>query len=217
MGDKLKKMHIQFIHGPNLGDGKHNDTMSNRVGAKRGAKRISRACHTPFAEADRVMKECAYVLQEVVLDDFVIATSTLDDLTERNHELYPTLIAAKAAIKDAKARLKAIGLQPVYNTLLILEFDYCGDPRGLWGMTPTDLMHAFQLGILKYFVKIAIDPLSNELKARLDRLVDELLGQHQCALCGEYPRYNFSKGYSKLTQLTSDEWDGMLFVLLMVL
>ncbi len=78
-------------------------------------------------------------------------------------------------------------------------------------------MHAFQSGILMYLVKMTIDTLSTKRQVALDRLVHKLFHGLRCKEKKEYPRLNFSKGFSKLTMLTSDEWAGKLFVLLLVL
>ena len=91
------------------------------------------------------------------------------------------------------------------------------DPRNIWGANPVDLMHAFQSGILMYLVKMVLDKLSTKKQVELDRLVHRLF---HCLRSNErqtYPRMNFTKGFSKLSMLTSDEWAGKLFVILIIL
>ena len=64
---------------------------------------------------------------------------------------------------------------------------------------------------------MVLDTLPESLQTELDRLVEKLFAKLRSKERGSYPRLNFSKGFSKLTMLTSDEWAGKLFVLLIVL
>ena len=54
-------------------------------------------------------------------------------------------------------------------------------------------------------------------KKRLDDLVDELLGGLRSSEKDQYPCCNFSHGFTNLTMITSDEWAGMMFTLLLVM
>ena len=133
----------------------------------------------------------------------------------RDHQEAQKMLAAAAQkINSAKERLWEAGFQPSMNAFLYSQIEFGLDPRGVWGANPTDLMHAFQSGIVMYIVKMTIDPLTTRLKMELDNLVDRLFGHLRSSEKGEYPRLNFSKGFSKLSNLTSDEWPGKLFVLL---
>lgn len=127
-------------------------------------------------------------------------------------------------LKDAKNGIKMLRLEirkeltahEVENGLEAAGITFGGDPRGIYGATPTDLMHAFQSGIIPYLVRLVIDGLTGGEKDQLDWLVRDLFGGLRSGERSSYPKLTFTK-FSNLTLLTSDEWPGMLFVLLIVL
>ena len=120
-------------------------------------------------------------------------------------------------IEEAKDTLKKHGFHPVRNAFLARCIRFGLDPRNIWGANPTDLMHAFQSGILMYLTKMALDKLGNKKRAQIDRLVERLLGHLRSSDRESFPRYSFTKGFAKVSMITSDEWAGKLFVLLLVL
>ena len=125
-------------------------------------------------------------------------------------------LAAGKLVDRAKQKLKMIGFHPVYNAFLARSIRFGFDPRNIWGATPVDLMHAFQSGILRYLTKMILDKLTPTDKTKLDQLVDQILGSLRSSEKDTFPRFSFTKGYSKLSMITSDEWVGKLFVLLLV-
>jgi len=54
--------------------------------------------------------------------------------------------------------------------------DFGANKRGIFGATPTDLMHAFLEGVIKYLVRIFVDPVSPKNKAVFDFWIDEVFG-----------------------------------------
>ena len=125
---------------------------------------------------------------------------------------------AKETIVMAKEALSRRSFHPARNAFLARCIRFGLDPRNIWGANPIDLMHAFQSGIVMYIVKMTMDSLPNGRKVRLDRLVHKMFHRLRCKEKTEgFPRMSFSKGFSKLTLLTSDEWAGKLFVILLVL
>jgi hypothetical protein len=124
---------------------------------------------------------------------------------------------AKSVVEEAKKKLDKLHFTPVRQAFMARCIRFGLDPRNIWGANPVDLMHAFQSGILMYLVKMVLDKLPTKKQAQLDKLVHKLF---HCLRSNErhtYPRMNFTKGFSKLTMLTSDEWAGKLFVILVVL
>lgn len=124
---------------------------------------------------------------------------------------------AQSTIDKAKKELDDLSFHPVRNAFIARCVRFGLDPRNIWGANPVDLMHAFQSGILLYLVKMSLDNLTQGQKVKLDNLVHKLFHNLRCHEKSNYPRLNFSKGFSKLSLLTSDEWAGKLFVLLLVL
>ena len=60
LGNRLKTVRVRPYLACGIGDGKSADMLSNRVGAHRHAKRISRGCACCHDEADDVEKECNF-------------------------------------------------------------------------------------------------------------------------------------------------------------
>ena len=114
-------------------------------------------------------------------------------------------------------RLAERGLYAVGNAFLEQDISLCYDPEGVFGVQPTDLMHALLSGMLRYLVRMSIDPLSTVEKCQLDKLVVDLVGQLNSSERDRYPRFTFATGFSRLTLITANEWPGMLMVLLIVL
>jgi len=125
---------------------------------------------------------------------------------------------ARHVIEKAKETLNKKSFNPANNAFVDANIRFGLDPRSVWGANPVDLMHAFQSGIVMYIMKMTLDNVGNTNQMLLDRLVDRLFHGLRCKEKREgYPRINFAKGFSKLTMLTSDEWVGKLFVLLLAL
>lgn len=131
--------------------------------------------------------------------------------------LMQTIPIARGIVESRQEMLKKAGFHPVYNAFLARCIRFGLDPRNIWGANPTDLMHAFQSGIMMYLTKMALDKLPPKKKAELDRLVDEILGDLRTSEKDSLPRFNFTKGFTKVSMITSDEWAGKLFVLLIVM
>ena len=120
-------------------------------------------------------------------------------------------------MKDSVTRLlEKCGFHDIANAFTKLKISFGDDERSVFGACPTDPMHAFQSGILMYITKMIVDKLGPKNQTMLDKLVENIMGQLRSSCKEEYPRYNFSKGFSKLSFVTSDEWVGKLFVLLIV-
>ena len=105
----------------------------------------------------------------------------------------------------------------VLNGIVEAGVKFGGSERGIFGATPTDLMHCFQSGLIPYLVKGVVASLTPAKKRELDYLVDSLMGKLRSGEKKDYPKCSFSKQFTNLTLLTSDEWPGMLFTLLIVL
>jgi hypothetical protein len=89
------------------------------------------------------------------------------------------------------------------------------NPRGIFGATPTDPMHAFEEGLIPYLLETLIDPVPDSAKRKLDAIVQSLFSKsnNRSSQRKDYPRISFSGGYSSLTQLSADEKVGKSFAL----
>jgi len=229
LGDQVKKVRVRCPILYIIQDGKSKDMLTNRKSVYSKCARISAACKTPHASCDDPLHKCDFLLAQEI-DDKV--ESSVQDVAELND--LKSLPKAKEQwvneerrkkIGELRERIKKtddmLHMQLTAHRILsgILEagvkFGY--DPFGIFGCCPTDLMHAFQSGIIPYLVKGIINQLTDTKKKELDDLVDRLLGRLKSGEKVDYPKFSFAKQYTNLTLLTSDEWPGMLFALLLVL
>ena len=141
--------------------------------------------------------------------------SELERRTSETKEQKELLQVAKQVQNACKQYLVTeLGFHPVPNAFHY--FNFGGDPSHVWGACPTDLMHAFQSGLLMYITRMLLDRLPPMKRTSLDRMVDRCLGQLRTSTKKSWPRFNFAKGFCKLSFITSDEWVGKLFVLLIM-
>lgn len=207
-----------------INDGKSADQICQRVPSTHACRRISRSCETLQENADQPTVECKFLeINERVEELFRVVGMSEKEVQEDAKYLEPetgdkpTDAKAKSIVEQAKIDLDKLSFHPVRNAFLARCLRFGLDPRNIWGANPVDLMHAFQSGILMYLVKMILENLPPRKQVELDRLVHKLFHCLRSKERESYPRLNFSKGFSKLTLLTSDEWAGKLFVLLVVL
>jgi hypothetical protein len=86
--------------------------------------------------------------------------------------------------------------------------------------TMSDIMHSIEEGIFKYIIRILLEPLSDTEKKRVDGLVSDMFlgkGANRSSERSQYPRVNFTRGFSSLSNTTADERVGQLFVISILL
>ena len=222
LGKYRKKVRLRPELAFIIQDGKSADMITLRIPSTHAMRRISRSCETLQKDCVNLQDNCTYLeltpelrkhLNTVGMSPKEIQESPLFlEGTEK-----PTYQEAKSVLKNAENKLEALSFHPARNAFVARDIR-CGlDPRHIWGATPVDLMHAFQSGILMYVVRMVLDNLATRSQVLLDRLVHKLFHDLRCGEKQDYPRMNFSKGFTKLTMLTSDEWPGKLFVLVLAL
>jgi len=242
LGDQAKYCRMKFPIAYVINDGKSKDNLLNRKTSYTKCARISAVCKTPQDQCDDPTYKCKYLSAMEIHELAAAATNDVNakleeevfrllkeegkrpgEDTAREKEIRKRLKKDelpkwKKVVNDAKDKLdKKLTAYPILNGIIEGGVTFGGDDRGLFGASPTDLMHAFQSGIIPYLVKIVIAGLQPEQKRKLDELVDDLLGSVRNGEKKYYPKCSFSKQFSNLTLLTSDEWPGMLFTLLLVL
>ena len=99
--------------------------------------------------------------------------------------------------------------------LVWFHVDQGPNPRGCFGSTPVDPKHAVEEGIIPNIMSVILDPLSESAKCSLDALAIKIIACNR--LDGDYPRMNFSGGFSSLTQLTADEKVGKMLLLWIIM
>ena len=92
-----------------------------------------------------------------------------------------------------------------------------GNPWGIYGSCPAEMLHVLQEGLLKYMLAAFFLLFSNEGKANIDVLVGWIteMAMHQ-SLRG-MPRMSFPYGLSGCSKLTGDDQTGSILILSLLL
>ena len=70
----------------------------------------------------------------------------------------------------------ALGQHKVGNAFFPISFG--NSPCGIFGATPTDLMHALEEGIIKYITDTFLAPMPDKMASWLDAYVEKCLVHH---------------------------------------
>jgi hypothetical protein len=226
-----------------LGDALSNDVVTARVQNRSHTSfRLCRACHTPTSLSNDPRHRCMFLVQRAIeritlsalgpeedlsnphyfnqwdafVDEMVSETPNLTDSQTRGlRRKYAAGLTRRKAICTEILRV-VLGSHVVDNTFFRVN---TGDnPRGIFGLAPTDPMHAVEEGVIPYVVEVIISPLPDSAKKILDGIVEALFSRksNRSSQRADYPRISFSGGYSSLTQLSADEKVGKLFALAII-
>ena len=222
IGQRVKAVRCRVPLAFVIGDGKSGDMLCGRFGGYK-TTRMCRACCVSYADSNNPAHTCKWVAAKVLQEFSEKASEHVEPLLDRVFEAL-----SPSAKKKRKSELSRLRKQRrLYTKLLhsysqhrhlsaFTEVDFGANELGICGATPSDLMHAFLEGVMKYAIRIFIDPLSPIAKKDLDFLIDEIFGRLRNSEQANFLRSNFTHGYTNLTMLTADEWAGMAMTLLVV-
>jgi NACalpha-BTF3-like transcription factor len=206
--------------------------LCGRVMSHSNTLRLSRATFTPSDSAEETGGEHFKWIKSIVIERVTRAalfdvTCTKDMRSLWNTHLYDTvqtktqrgrhISAANRRTRICKEILKkALGSHAVINAFFPLDF---GSDHGVFGHTFSDLMHVLEEGIFKYLLSVFLLPLSDTTAGDLDDLATKLLGPeaNRCHGMRLFPRVNFTRGFTRLTLLSSEERVGELLALVILL
>ena len=87
------------------------------------------------------------------------------------------------------------------------------DPvRGVYGATPSDLLHCVRSGPMKVCNKLILDEISPLGKKKLDNMARNFHKNNRQTYRKAYPTTDFTNGITNLTNITADEHVGMMFL-----
>lgn len=220
LGSKVKFVRLRCPLMFVIGDGLSGDGLTCRVKSyKHGL--ISRHCACPYAELASQNHDCNWKNCSVIERYVEAAMPPVDAVLER---LRPGHLEQNQALPENKEDISpesaAIWLRQhsqyvCRNAFRSIDF-CCGPENGIIMSTPTDMMHAFLLGIVKYSVTVFLSQYSHNQRGRIDALVNRCLSKHKSRLKAHYPKVNFQNGITNLKLLTAKEWFGVAFTLLIV-
>ncbi len=121
-----------------IGDTKgHAEMCANYNAHSSVISKCNRDCNIPQAVADNPYYACARTLAQDVYDVINDALVLLQTTGKENKE----------ARDECKRQLQAISQHPVLP--YYSQYGFCGDPEGVFGSTPWELLHVWYLGLMK--------------------------------------------------------------------
>jgi hypothetical protein len=110
---------------------------------------------------------------------------------------------------------RCLGSHALINAFDGIDFSYSSC---ISSPTVSDIMHSLESGIIKLITSVFLDPLPPSSQRLVDSIVHFLFGMHdRNSVSSLYPRLSFQKGFSTLTQLSSSERVGRIFVITILL
>ena len=92
-------------------------------------------------------------------------------------------------------------------------FVFCNPALGIFGGQPGDMLHMYQLGLMKLSVKVFFDNMTVSEKTQLDDMGRRFNKRLKQCHRRHFPRTDFSRGITNTKQKTAEEYTGLLFVL----
>jgi hypothetical protein len=223
LGDQFRLVRARLYWVNTIADGLANEQLVGRIQNRTSSPRLSRACHCPQHLADDNRHHCK-LLRQTAMERLVVAAlgplPTCQEWTEylNSHGTNQSKRMAESALQTRKKLAEAI-LKEVFGQhvvdLVWFRVDQGPNPRGCFGSTPVDPMHAFEEGIVPNILSVILDPLPDSAKSNLDAIAMNIVASNRWD--ADYPRMNFSGGFSSLTQLTADEKVGKLCLLWIIM
>jgi hypothetical protein len=229
LGDQVRKVRVVLLMGPILGDGKSQDMICCRVMSNSKTLRLSRGTLTPSCLASDTSQTTKWIKSGVIhrlTRGALFSKCTGSDRADWNTfmRLQGTEAIKKKYVAASRRREKictsilrfALRSHTAINAFSRLDM---ASDLGVYGHTLADVMHLLEEGIFKYLEFVLLVPLSDTVLAEIDKLVEELFGPeaNRCAGSKEYPRFNFTRGFTRLTLLSSTERVGVLIVIVILL
>jgi hypothetical protein len=220
MGDVVCLMTVIPVITFVKGDAKSGDTLISCFGGKTCIARVTRMCLCGKADLDNPLHRCLWIgmayqraLNEKVMQLSVLPETGADELPESCHQRR----AREKEMKEYMAALDAMLAHRCDNTFFDIKFGH--NPFGIMLATPSDMMHLFELGIVKRVCQTFVDSLLTNVRVQVDNLMETLFCSQRTTLSNSqnFLRTNFCGGATCLMMLSSHHWPGMMFAFLLLL
>jgi len=128
---------------------------------------------------------------------------------------HPLLQATFEVANEDPAALGHLSHHNIHNAFHKACFG--GDPEGVHGCTPPEMLHLYQQGLYKYALESFTLSLTTEQKRGLDQLISTL--SNTCCRQSDrtFPRFRFPKGITNLSCFTAAEQVGIILVCLLAI
>ena len=120
---------------------------------------LSHCCDVPFTESDNLKRQCEYLSMTENQEKCQWSIAFYKLIPSDRELTIMEMIEEENIVNDIMVDLQQLSTQLHQSAFCNIWF---GDnPNGIYGATPTDLMHAFLHGIIPYVVKLILDPFTN--------------------------------------------------------
>jgi hypothetical protein len=231
---------VTTVMGDNLSQDKLCGKSANKAAS---AVRMSRCCLTNYENCDKVPHVCYRIPSDMCRRLSMAALGCYYGYTgqKTSSPISPNLDKWQAFLKEEGNRHPNLGREdwkPIRETREKVAKAILWDCFGSHALdnafegvdfghdscihtaTMSDIMHSLEEGIFKYIIQILLEPLSDTEKKRVDGLVSDMFlckGANRSSERSQYPRVNFTRGFSSLSNTTANERVGQLFVISILL
>ena len=213
IGKVHKRMRLHCPIAFFVGDAKEMDKVAARYGAY-NSNRISRWCDTSFADCGTPGHRCREWLAAETKDTVLeLNRWKFMDKTEMN-SLEGTK-QQRTQKRNEKVRMLTKKLHDVSAHRVVNSVWETMDDLQTVLPLPHDMMHIFTR-ICRLMFELTICCLSKSDQSKLDKLVEQLMGKHRSSETPRFPRMTFTGGFCAISNLTSGEWIGKLFTLMIL-
>ena len=191
--NRVHEMVMKPVIGPIIGDNEGQDKLVARYQTYGKCNRLCHYCDISFENSDDPSYPYDYLKQEDIIELHKISNP-----------------------KDAKFALNQISYHYVPNNVFH-TLDLGGDPRGIHGICPAEVLHTLRLGIFKYAVTCLFDQelLVPTAKTKFDTLVKKMSTACHHQSDRDVPRTNFQSGVSSFSKITGNECSGVVLIVTM--
>ena len=198
----------------------------NKKRATTNTLRLSRSCLIPSNHATIMTNNPGWI-KTTNLEKVIRAALGVEGIVEENdwniHLMSLGTQEERSKMKSCASRRKRICsyiVEQVYRNHVIKNaffgLEFLNKEFGIFGHTPTDVMHCLEEGIMKYVQKITLDLLPSSIRSQLDQFVNSFLAKTRNHGMRLFCRCNFSKGFTSLSYLSSEETVGVILALVII-
>jgi hypothetical protein len=209
----------------------HDKVCTHYCSYSSNIQRVSRDCDLSQSKSDDVDANCDFVNMNDIKAIVSEQIAVLNEHPRRN-------------IGEARKKLQAISQVPVMSAFF--DFDFCGDPHGIFGCCPFERLHAWLSGIMKDGMRylFLLCDLDNDFidwcndddrslstkpkititdsdyhinKAKFEAIFRFLTMSSRRQSDRSVPRTPFKNGVTDLTRLNGQEYPGLVMLTLIAL
>jgi hypothetical protein len=168
MGDVVCLMMVIPVLNFVKGNAKSGDTLVFRFGGKNCIARVPRMCLCGKADLDNPLHRCLWIRMayQRVLNEKVMQLSLPPETRQGDHpESHHQRRAWEKEMKEYMATLDAMLAHHCDNAFFDIKFGH--NPFGITLATPSDMMHLFELGIVKHVCQMFVDSMSTDVRVQV--------------------------------------------------